>query len=72
MQGAGEATSTPRTIDTFIDVLQAPFREGPWVPPILAALKEWTGQPVKNSPASIAAFARWWKRNRAEWTARLE
>jgi hypothetical protein len=56
-----------RTIDTYIEVLRSRYREGPWVPQITAALKEWTGQHVRNTPNAVAAFKRWWTKNRAEW-----
>jgi len=58
-----------RTIDTYIEVLRGPYREGPWVPQITTALQEWTGQHVRNTPKAIAAFRRWWKNNRAQWIA---
>jgi hypothetical protein len=61
-----------RTIDTYIEVLDATYREGPWVPEITAALKEWTGQHVRNTPNEIAAFQRWWVKNRARWIAENE
>lgn len=59
-----------RTIDTYIEVLRGPYREGPWVPQITTALKEWTGKTVRNTPNEIAAFRRWWKKNREAWIAK--
>ncbi|MHC4953134.1 MAG: HEAT repeat domain-containing protein [Planctomycetota bacterium] len=60
----------PRTIDTYVLLLRSKYREGPAVPIIQKALEEWTDKTVKNSPTEIAAFERWWRANRAEWTRR--
>ena len=61
-----------RTIDTFIDILQHKYREGPWVPVIQKTLKDWTGINVPNNPSQIKAFRRWWKANRARWIKKNE
>jgi hypothetical protein len=56
-----------RTIQAYVAILD---EDGPWVPVIQKALKEWTGKIVRNEPSEIAAFERWWRANRADWIKR--
>jgi hypothetical protein len=56
-----------RTIETYIRVLQGTYREGPWVPIIQNAIRQWTGIRVPNSVKEIKAFESWWTENRARW-----
>ncbi|MEM8883627.1 MAG: HEAT repeat domain-containing protein [Planctomycetota bacterium] len=58
------------TVHKYLEVLQSTYREGPWVPVIQKALKEWTGVDVANRPSEIAAFRRWWNTHRDEWIAK--
>lgn len=55
-----------RTIDTYVSVLQS-GRDGPWIPIIQKALKEWTGITVLNNPSEIDRFEIWWRKNSARW-----
>ena len=36
--------------------------------PVLDALYDWTNKTVRNQRSEIAAFERWWMRNRDKWT----
>jgi len=56
-----------RTIDTYVRVLQTSRDEGPWVPVIQKALKEWTGITVLDNPSEVDRFEAWWRANRADW-----
>ena len=55
-----------RTIDNYVIVMRS-YGEGPWVPVIQKAIREWTGITVPNRPSQIAAFERWWGANRKRW-----
>jgi len=58
----------PATIDCFVRLLRQNFHEGAWVPPLLHALYDWTDRLVPNRASEIAAFERWWRKNRDTWT----
>jgi len=55
-----------RTIQTYVVILRT-GGQGPWVPVIQNALKEWTGIHVQNRPSEVAAFERWWMANGRRW-----
>ena len=61
----------PSTIDAFVRALAVNTGEA-WVQDIQKTLYDWTGKHVSNRRGEIAAFERWWIKNRQAWTRKLQ
>ncbi|MGH7163581.1 MAG: HEAT repeat domain-containing protein, partial [Planctomycetota bacterium] len=57
----------PASVACLVSLVKRRPRDEPWVGVALGVLYDWTGILVRNRPAEIEAFERWWAQNQRRW-----